>query len=408
MNLRSRLAGRTNVTKTPPARALGAGFVRRTWTVPVGVPMGTRDVCPPGFSGLVVPTADAVREGMLEVDPEPYREGPPVVAVDLETTGGLGRSSIPFIVGAAWHDASSGAVLITQWTLQRPEAEAPMLLDALRSLGCGRESAGSRLLSFNGASFDLPVLRSRIERLGVGADLGSVRHVDLLTAARRLWRDRLPNCRLATLEAQVLRVRRIGDMDGAEVAEVFPQWLAAPNDPWALAQLERAQRHNRGDLVGLIALAAAVGHKLRSSEHPIEILRAAQHYARLGQDEQAWRRLEQLPAGLERPEILRDALRLRAELLRRRGDLAGAAEHWGRLCREHPHEGEAHDRLAKYLEHVVGDFEAALCVARGAPTPCPRRIARLERKRAQGPCAATSTVGRGRATPSPCVTQPPR
>lgn len=391
MNLRQRLAGRVvaSLPRQGPltvSPGVQSGFEQRYWSVPSDVAVGGSDLWPVGFSSLVVPTAGAVAQGMTEVDSgaaDPP-SGPPAVAVDIETTGGLGRAAIPFILGAAWHDAV-GTVVVMQWTLREPGAEMPMLLDfvtRLRGL-VPPGQRGPRLLSFNGASFDLPVLRTRLQRLGLQGGLGEVTHVDLLTASRRLWRDRVPNCRLTTLESRKLGVRRVGDMEGAEVAEVFPQLLAAPADPWALAQLERARRHNRGDLLGLLALAALVGRQLRASEHPIEVLRAAQHYLRQGQEAQAWERLAALhraPQALGR-ELVREYAWLRAELQRRRGDLSGAAEQWRWLCTNYPGDLEAHERLAKYLEHVAGDFEAALRVARASRCPCSRRISRLERKR---------------------------
>jgi len=322
-------------------------------------------------------------EGLRALETTPAGDGPPAVAVDLETSGGFGQAAVPFIVGAAWHSGED-TIHVMQWTLEDARAEAPMLLDFVRRVTSLAEHGRPRLLSFNGASFDLPVLRSRLTRAGAGSALASVHHLDLLTAARRLWRGRFPDCRLTTLEARTLGVRRVGDMSGAEVAEVFPQLQAEPDDPWVRSQLERAKRHNRGDLLGLLALAAKVGQHLRDPVGPAEALRSAQHYMRAGQHEEAWQRLQ----GIDRPESLPAELRIvyvraYAELARRRGNVEEAAAQWRWLCTHDPGNIEAHEQLAKYLEHVVQDFSAALRVARSSRCPCPRRLARLARKSAR-------------------------
>lgn len=393
MNLRDRLAlarppvggparsrRAASVPSSPPA---AAGYVQESWSVRCGAALGPSDILPSGFSSLALPSRTALIEGLRELETGPTCGGPPAVAVDLETTGGFGQAAVPFIVGAAWH-TEEDTICITQWTLEDGRGEAPMLLDVVRRLVglAGRSpTSGPRLLSFNGASFDLPVLRGRLRRAGAGAALDVVSHVDLLTAARRLWRGRVPDCRLTTLEARMLDVRRLGDMAGAEVAEVFPQLLANPGDPWVRGQLERAKRHNRGDLLGLLALGAKVGQHLRAPVGPTEALRSAQHYLRSGQHDAAWQRLETIPSADSLPAELRVTyVRARAELCRRRGNPEGAAAQWQWLCTHDPGNIEAHEQLAKYFEHVVRDFGAALRVAESSRCPCPRRLARLVRK----------------------------
>jgi len=350
--------------------------------MPVGVPFGQTTTVPVGFERYVVPRGEALQGSMAHVHRGCAGAVSPV-AFDIETSGGLGRSAVPFLLAAAWHE--SGEVRLVQWTLRDPNGEAEMLVDFAR---CVLGLAGApRLLSFNGGSFDLPVLRTRMRRLGVWTDELEHRHVDLLVAVRRLWREALPNCRLSTLEARILRVHRCGDMPGVEVAEVFPQLLASPRDPWVLQQLERARRHNRGDVLSLLGLAASAGARLQAPCSPIEALRAARHYLREGKPAEAVARLEGVidQAG-SHPRTLECELRGQlAESYRRVGQREAAAAQWRWLVERSPPPGgqaqaQAHEHLAKYLEHVVHDYAGALQLAQVADPPCARRITRLERK----------------------------
>ncbi|HGG58125.1 MAG TPA: tetratricopeptide repeat protein [Nannocystis exedens] len=72
-----------------------------------------------------------------------------------------------------------------------------------------------------------------------------------------------------------------------------------------------------------------------------------------------------------------------AKLLRRRGDLAQSATIWARLCELRPGDPEAHEALAKLLEHHLHDLPRALRVASASSVPCARRLARLRRKLAK-------------------------
>jgi len=126
-------------------------------------------------------------------------------------------------------------------------------------------------------------------------------------------------------------------------------------------------------------------------------VRAAEHSRAAGRPGEA---LELLEAWYPRPAAAaqrRRALLLAAELLRR--DLASrtrAAELWAEVCQISPGDPAAHEALAKYLEHHAGDPARALEVARASAFPCPRRLARLQRKlttAAAAPTGAAAPVG---------------
>jgi uncharacterized protein len=374
------------------APRMATGFQREALELPVVRGAGRPAALGRDLATIDLPTAPALAEALgtlvrpgsaAGLDPRC-----PAVMLDLETTGFLGQpGALVCVVGAAWHVAPD-RVRVEQWSLARASAEGAMLADLDAVL---RERVGPRsaFVTFNGSSFDLPLLRRRLCRHGIyGPTEDPLRapHVDLLPTARRLWRDRGPDCRLGTLELRHLRLDREGDVSGAEVVELLWRWLEAP-DPAAAEDLVRVQRHNRIDVLSLAALAEAMHRRLQRPVDAVERLRAARHHAQLERPARALALLGPFMAQLERgvgagrgssPVV--EAGLLAAELERRAGRPSDAARRWAQVCRFAPGDPMAHDALAKHLEHHARQPAAALAVASASATPCARRLARLRQK----------------------------
>ena len=108
-----------------------------------------------------------------------------------------------------------------------------------------------RLVTFNGKMFDVPLLDARF-RLNRGRfPLAEAPHLDLLHPARRLWKARLESCRLQSLEAGLMGLRRTGDIPGEEIPQVYFDWVRRRD----ARMLARVFEHNRQDIVSLAALA---------------------------------------------------------------------------------------------------------------------------------------------------------
>ncbi|MEM7157379.1 MAG: ribonuclease H-like domain-containing protein [Myxococcota bacterium] len=372
------------------------GFVRDAVDVPVGARQRRPAAVAKDLAGLELPTAPALADALADLavmpraglDPEV-----PAVMIDLETTGLMGQSgALVCVVGAAWHVAPD-CLHFEQWSLHRVGAEGAMLADIDATL---RDRVGPRtsFVSFNGASFDLPLLRRRMIRHAIyraTEDPLRAPHVDLLHPARRLWRDRGPDCRLGTLEARQLAMHREGDVGGAEVVELLWRWLEEPDEA-AAADLAKVQRHNRIDVLSLTALAHTMHRRLADPVDDVERLRAARHHHRLERMPAAVALLEPLLARLARSttpgkgwETPVGAGLLAAEIERRAGRHDLAARYWAQVCRRVPGHPEAHEALAKHLEHKARAPAAALAVASASVTPCERRVARLRKKVADGP-----------------------
>lgn len=173
------------------------------------------------------------------------REGD--VFVDLETSGlGAARGDVVFIVGLA--RVVGGRLVIEQALADSPERERAAIAWAGACLG-----SSERVLTWNGASFDLPFLRARASAHGLALDTDDPEHVDLLLRARPAW-PHLTNHRLATVEREILGFERVGDVPGREAPGRFATWQRT-GDAGAIAPLVA---HNRLDLAVLPPLLAAL------------------------------------------------------------------------------------------------------------------------------------------------------
>ena len=131
--------------------------------------------------------------------------------------------------------------------------DEPALLAALEPLL--REVDG--LVTYNGAGFDLPLLETRFV-LARRRWPGTIPHLDLLPAARRLWSARLSDCRLVTVELHALGFERAGDLPGALIPSVYFEYLRRK----APGELPRVFEHNRHDVLSLAALTGWVADAL--------------------------------------------------------------------------------------------------------------------------------------------------
>lgn len=292
-----------------------------------------------------------------------------VLAIDTETTGlAGGTGTAAFMIGIAV--AEPGGVRLRQWVLTAFAGEAAML-DALAS----SLVAADLMVSYNGKTFDLPLLRDR-RRLQRGPALPEPLHLDLLHPTRRLFRKAWPDCRLATSERWLLGLIREDDLPGSEAPRAWRDHLAGvPSD--ALAGV---LRHNALDVLSLLALGPAL---VRSLREPVswgaDARAAAAIWARCGERGRA---LSVLEAARERLDA-QGALEL-ARALRGAGRVSEAAAIWERLAADGS--TEAAERLAKYHEHVRRDWTRALDYVRlldQGPDARHRRR-RLERRLAAG------------------------
>ncbi|NYB52298.1 MAG: ribonuclease H-like domain-containing protein [Methanobacteriaceae archaeon] len=157
--------------------------------------------------------------------------------MDIET---LGLKEVPLIlIGVA--ETSRDGLIINQYLL-RDLKEEKAVLDGFLSHQDDRKI----YVTFNGRSFDVPFIRSRIRYHGLNNTINS-QHLDLLHYSRRQWRNQLPNCRLQTLEKHLFGVERCDDVPSSQVPEFYLTYRETGN----IGPLIPIIEHNREDVITL-------------------------------------------------------------------------------------------------------------------------------------------------------------
>jgi len=171
---------------------------------------------------------------------------PRTVFIDLETTGlSGGAGTVAFLVGCGFFDL--GAFQVRQFLLTSHAGERALLAAVAEFF----EDA-DLIVTYNGKTFDVPVMETRWLFHRMDPPLDGVPHFDMLHPARRLWRHDEQGCRLSTLERTLFDVRRLGDVPGMEIPSRFFRFVRS-GDP---CPLEPVLEHNRIDLVSLAAVTA--------------------------------------------------------------------------------------------------------------------------------------------------------
>jgi uncharacterized protein len=160
---------------------------------------------------------------------------------DTETTGLAGGTGTrAFMIGVGdWHE---GRFRERQLLITTLAGEAAML-DCFASW----LRADAVLVSYNGKSYDAPLLKTRFRLHHRTCPLEGLAHIDLLHPVRRRWRGAWENCRLATAERQLLQVVREDDLPGSEAPAAWLGFLRGGS----AAPLHRVARHNSQDLRSL-------------------------------------------------------------------------------------------------------------------------------------------------------------
>ncbi len=215
------------------------------------------------------------------------------------------------------------------------------------------------LVTFNGKSFDVPLLNSRFTFNGEPTPLKSSAHLDLLPLARRLWRDRLPSRTLGYLEEHILEVKRTGeDVPGWLVPQLYFDYLRSGD----ARPLKSVFYHNAMDILSLAALLnhmAAILEEpvIREELHGIDLIATGKLYEDLGELDQAER---SYAAGLahDLPDDIRSQGMYRWSIMeKRRENYTRACELWIMAAEEE--DIFAFEELAKYYEHREKDYTEA-------------------------------------------------
>ncbi len=167
-----------------------------------------------------------------------------ILYLDLETTGlSAGASNYAFLTGLGFFvDAE---FRIRQYFM-RDFADEPEILANVEDFLEGFDA----VVTFNGRAFDLPLLESRFVLGRRRTRLSGLPHLDMLYPARQIWGERLESCSLRSLEENLLGVERHGDVPGAEIPQVYFEYLKTRNPYW----ISKVFHHNRLDILSMMCV----------------------------------------------------------------------------------------------------------------------------------------------------------
>ena len=308
--------------------------------------------------------------------------------VDLETTGiAGGAGSYAFLVGCGWFDR--GRFHVRQFLLTSFASERT-LLEAVRDVAGDIDA----VVTYNGKSFDLPLIETRYSLNRLTTPFADMPHVDMLHHARRLWHRDDEGHRLSSLETSLLGHERDGDVPGFEIPARYFRYVHTGDARPLGAVLE----HNRLDLLSLALLTARAAQLLddgvTSASTPREALGMGRLYERAGMISDALACFAR--ASDMGPGSFPEALYAHAVLLRRLRRYEAAAGAWQRLLELEdcpPRlEREAAEALAVHHEHRLRSLPSArhlamrsllLDVTHARREAIEHRLARLDRKLAR-------------------------
>jgi len=224
------------------------------------------------------------------------------------------------------------------------------------------------LITYNGKSYDQPLLETRFRMSRARPPFGRMEHLDLLFGARRLWKLRLESCRLVDLENRILGVERQGDLPGEMIPYVYFEYLRTEQ----AFRLVPIFHHNAIDILSLACLTAIVPFAFRSPEdaalrHGPDVIGLARWLEQGGRREEAlglFRRAVEL--GLPDDLLFRtlwDIAATEKRLGRKDAAVAGFSELAGS---RNAFRARALEELAKYYEHSERNPAMALEMTRQA------------------------------------------
>lgn len=308
---------------------------------------------PEEFPGAFDVTGETLRlmcGEQIPADLDPRR----ILYLDTETTGLGGSGTVAFLVGMGYLTDSGFEV---HQFLMRDYPEEPFLLKHV----AGGLERFDVLCTFNGATFDVPLLEGRFLMNRMDRRCLDLPHIDLLHLCRRLWKLRLGRCNLGRLEEVVLGRPREDDLPGSEVPQRYFTYLKTKQE----CLLDDVLEHNAQDIASLCVLLSHMAdlylhpEKIRFSEDVYSMGRALEKRNHTEGARRCYRLAARGRMGTAASEAL-------AHSYRRAGEKTEAAGIWREMIAAGRGGVRPYIELAKYYEHSVRDIPAALETTRRA------------------------------------------
>lgn len=272
-----------------------------------------------------------------------------LIFIDAETTGlSRGAGTFAFMLGLGWFDQDN-TFHVKQLFLPEPANESSFLASLADEL-----ARFSTLVSFNGKSFDIPLLRNRYILHSAPSPFKSMAHIDLLHLARRIWRYRLPSRTLGELETHILRFPRGEDeLPGWMAPKLYVDYLKTGD----ASPMKGMFYHNQIDILSLAALLCAIEKvTLLDGNSVSEMYALAELFESKGDISNAKEAFERTTSLARETDFPNQAYHRLGMISRRAGDWSRALSFWEKAAISRP---ESCIELAKYYEHQARDYNEA-------------------------------------------------
>jgi uncharacterized protein YprB with RNaseH-like and TPR domain len=274
--------------------------------------------------------------------------------LDTETSGlAGGTGTYAFLIGIG--NFTKQGFTLSQFFMRDPFDEPAHLAAVLGALDNTKV-----LVTYNGKSFDVPLLNTRFITNGEPPPLISQSHIDLLHLARRLWRDRLPSRTLGSIEENILGTQRTGeDIPGWMVPSIYFDYIRSGD----ARPLKNVLYHNAMDIISLATLLNHISEMLDDPHRGlvlegVDLISIGKIYEDIGEIDAA---AECFARGLEEdlPQFTRKQAVFRWSIMeKRRNNYDQSMQLWRNAAEDQ--ELYAHEELAKVFEHKIKDYSQAI------------------------------------------------
>jgi uncharacterized protein YprB with RNaseH-like and TPR domain len=300
--------------------------------------------------------------------------------LDTETTGLTGGTgTFAFLVGLGFFEGDG--FLIHQFFMRdysEERASLALVNELLNSF--------EFLVSFNGRHYDIPLLETRFILCRMKTKIREMPNFDLLYPSRKIWKGAYDNCRLVTLESQLLGMERGEDVPSEWIPYLYFDYIQTGD----AQKIYPVFYHNQMDILTMVALAGRI-HLVYHDPQVARPRKGVEHLAlgRLfwehGYPEKAIRCFE---IAMERCDesLTWSVMRWLSMVFKKTGQGEKAHSLWEEMA-TWPYQEDAYPyiELAKYHEHRLKDFDRAITYVEKAleqiPSHQQREIEMLQHRR---------------------------
>ena len=283
--------------------------------------------------------------------------------IDLETTGLSGGTGvIPFNVGMGYY--RDDQFVVGQYFLGEMAEEGRMIQELADFF---KEMDFQSVVTYNGKSFDIPLLETRFILQRQPFVLSELPHLDFLFPARRLWSHKYESCRLFHLALKVVQTGRTEDIPSAEIPWRYFQYLQTGN----YDLIEPILYHNQEDILSLLGLVVIGSHIF--SEDPelcmgdaMDFYGAGKVMASAGDTEKSLQFFKKALDGDLTDEVTVETKRRLSAHFKKHQDWDSAVPIWEEMTSTDvvtPAQLFSFRELAMHLEHRIKNYDEARRIA---------------------------------------------